>query len=210
MKQTLRMRAGTAIFLALSVLVAGLGGSALAQTAQNQNDQTVVFGKVTAIGVNSIMVATAAMAMPDGTRQRDQNQATPAPGENRDQGGRGNFQDRLTYTGETVTVQITSDVTLTKQGERQPDTTSGATLNAGQDGQQPQGTPPVDAQNGQNGQQGNLPSGAPQGGFMMGFMGQGDPATMADITIGSIVVLTYQASTNKLLSVFILNTNSQN
>lgn len=197
MKQTLRMRAGTAAFLALSLLVTGFGGGALAQTAQNQNDQTIVFGKVTSIGTDSIIVATATMTMPDGAGQQDLNKATPAPGDNKDQGNRGNFADRLTYTGETVTVQITSDVTLTKQGDYAG---TGAMANAGQ---QPQGTPPANAQ---GGQQGNPPSGDGQRGGM-GFMGQGDPATMADIAIGSIVVLTYQTSTNKLLSVFIMKTS---
>jgi hypothetical protein len=109
-------------------------------------------------------------------------------------GGRRNFADNLTYTGETVTVQITDGIALTKQGSQAdwekeaPNSPGPAATDGGQ------GNNPSDTQR---------PQGAMQMGQGYGFVGV--KATLEDITVDCIVVLTYQTSTQALLSVHILS-----
>ena len=184
---------------------------ATAQSPVDETDRSVFYGKVTAVDGNSITVAIATWTMPDGFKPRENGDGTlggqnGAPGGNDPastvrpdgsvpQGGRRNFADNLTFTGESVTVQITGSIALTKQ-DTQADWNKEAP------------NPPGQAAT--DGSQGNNPSGSqrPQGTMVMGqgpgFTGV--DAALEDITVDSIVVLTYQTSTQALLSVHILST----
>lgn len=188
-------------------------GTALATAASpgDAADRSVFYGKVTAVDGNSITVAIATWDKPQGFGQREngdgalggQNGAPGSndpsgaaqPGGSASQGGRRNIADSLTFTGETVTVQITDSIALTKQ-DTQADWNKEA----------PNTPDPAAADL----SQGNNPSGSqrPQG---MMPMGQGPgftgvEATLQDITVDCIVILTYQTSTQALLSVHILST----
>jgi hypothetical protein len=193
-------------------------GTALgaAESSGDETDRSVFYGKVTAIDGNSITVAIAALTMPEGFGQRENggaefNGQNGTPGGNNPpsttqpdgsasqgmvpNGGRRNIADNLTFTGEAVTVQITDNIVLTKQGP-QTDWDKEA-----QNSPDPAAT---------DGSQGNNPTGTqrPQGSTSMG-QGPGfmdEEATIEDITVDSIVVLTYQTSTQALLSVHILST----
>lgn len=210
-----RMRSTSALTIVLLMLISMLAMPALAESSSEQNDRSIFFGKVTQIDGDYVTIAIGTMDMPqmpeNGTangQNNAQNGNPPAQGDVQRQVGR-NFLNNLTLTGEQVTVQITSAVTLTKQGVRPEgqgaDATSGATVP--QNGEQdqgnapakPEGTPPAGDNNQQRG----------QGGF--GGMGganmfaSGETATLSDLAADTIVMLTYQTSTQALLSVHILS-----
>jgi hypothetical protein len=203
-----------AFLLAVCILFTVTSTGTAFATAESEGDETdrsVFYGKVTAVDGNSITVAVATLDMPGGFGQRANGDAasngqsgvqggsnpsgTEQPGGETVPGGRRNFANNLTFTGESVTVQITDGIVLTKQGT-QADSNMGAPNPQGQDAM--------------GGNQGNAPAGSPrpQGTAPMrqgpGFAGE--EATLEDITVDSIVVLTYQTSTQALLSVHIFST----
>jgi hypothetical protein len=213
MKKVLVPNTKQALLLAVCFLFTFMTIGAALATAEStgtETDRSVFFGKVTAVDGNSITVAIATMTMPEdfgknGNRggspngqngtpgSNDPNSKAPANG-NAPQGSGRSFADTLTYTGESVTIQITDSIALTKQGSpaepnknapNPPDAakTDGSQRNNNMGSQGPQGTMP-----------------AGQG---PGFTGE--EAALEDITVDSIVVLTYQTSTQTLLSVHILS-----
>lgn len=218
MKKLFVPRMWQAILLAACFLLTVMTtGTALATAESGDDtDRSIFYGKVTAVSGNSITVAIATLTMPEGFGQRDNegdsfNGQNSAPGGNSStitvqpdgsapqgmmpQGGRRSFADNLTYTGESVTVQITGDIVLTKQGSQEdwgkeaPNPPDPAAMNSGQ------GNNPFDSQR---------PQGAMIVGQGPGFMSE--EASLEDITVDCIVVLTYQTSTQELLSLHILST----
>ena len=209
-----RMRSISALVTVLMLLFSALAMPALAESSIEQNDRSIFFGKLTQIDGDYVTIAIGTMDLPqipDSGNANGQNNAQsgnpPAQGEGQRQGGR-NYLSNLTLTGELVTVQITSAVTLTKQGawpERQgADATFGTTVpQDGGPGQgnapaRPEGTPPAsDSQ--QQSRQGGF------GGMYGANMFGGETATFSDLAVDAIVMLTYQTSTQALLSVHILS-----
>lgn len=214
MKKLFAPRIMQAIMLAACFLFSIMTSETALATAASPGDaadRSVFYGKITAVDGNSITVAIATWAVPEGFGQRKNGDGTPSgqngvpgsndpsgtvqPGGSAPQGGRRNIADSLTFTGESVTVQITDSIDLTKQ-DTQEDWNKEA-----------QNTPDPAAA---DLSQGNNPSGSQRSQGMMP-MGQGPgftgvEATLQDITVDCIVVLTYQTSTQALLSVHILST----
>lgn len=185
------------IAVLVSVLMVCSLSAAMAQNAGGQEDRSVFYGQVTAIDGASVTIAIGTVSVPQmpaqGGNSGGQQNGAPRGG------GMGGLADSFAPTGEYVTVMITEAVTLTKQGAR---------MQSGQPGEgrgaQPQGTPPA----------GNLPQGTPPAGGDggnrpegMGFGGQGEAAALSDLEVGSYVILTYQTSTQALLSVHILGSS---
>lgn len=203
MKNVHKVRSRGALLLAVCFLfTVPVLSAALASAAGEQTDRSVFYGQVTAISGTSVTIAIGTVTMPEIPAQDSSNGQSDSQNGAPQGGTMGNMLDSFTPTGESVTVQITDAVTLTKQGGQgmdgqQPDAFSGANAQAGgqqngsQAGGQPQSTPPANGERGQGG---------------MSFGGRGETAALSDLTVGSYVILTYQTSTQALLSVYILGT----
>lgn len=185
--------------------------AAAAESTGAEADRSIFYGEVTAVDGNGITIAIATLDFQGGFRQRGNGDGTftgqnsvpdgdtpssttqpdgGAPQSLTPGGGRMNFAGNLTFTGESVTGQITGDIVLTKQAwdmgaSNPPDT---ATNDGGQ------GNNPTNPQR---------PQGAMPMGQRFGFMGE--EAFLEDITVGCIVVLTYRTSTQTLLSIHIIS-----
>lgn len=206
MKKARKIRSFTALAAALALFFTSTALPAMAQTTADQTDRSIFFGKVTQIDGEYVTIAIGTLDIPqmpaqgaDGS-QNSLPQGNPPSGGSQQRGGR-NFLNSLTMTGELVTVQITESVALTKQGERPEG--QGAVQQDSEQGQgntpaRPEGTPPADRRNGQW-ERG-------QGSFNgLGMFGGGEAATLNDLTVEAVVMLTYQTSTQALLAVHIFS-----
>ena len=203
------VRRFSALAAAMMLLALTLITPAMAQSGSEQNDRSIFFGKVTQIDGDLVTVAIGNVEMPQmpdqssaGGQDGTQNTAPPVQNDGQRRGG-SNFLENMTLTGELVTVQITDTVALTKQGARPEGQGADGTYggNAQQNGKQsqppnqdnqPQGTLPADGANGRV---------RGQGGF--GMFGGGEEAVLSDLSVGDVVMLTYQTSTQALLAVHI-------
>ncbi len=203
MKNVHKTRSRGALLLAVCFLfTVPVLSAALAGTAAEQTGRSVFYGQVTAINGTNVTIAIGTVTMPEIPAQDSSNGQGGSENGAPQGGAMGSLLEGFTPTGESVTVQITDAVTLTRQGGpgmdgQHPDASSGATAQAGgqQNGNQPGGRT-----------QGTLPANGERGQGGMGVGGWGETAALSDLAVGSYVLLTYQTSTQALLSVYILST----
>ncbi len=184
--------------------IAGSAANAKSASQQSTAGQTSVYGKVTAVDGSKVTLSLGALNQgagggpgnasgqknnppaKNGSASESANSGT-AP--SRQQGGRqGNFE-MLTLTGETKTITISDESILTRQSMRRnggnrkaPDTSSAVGTND---------TNSTDVENNTNGNS------------------KGTLASLSDITVGSILKVTSETGTDKLLSVQILGAGSR-
>lgn len=181
------------------------GSTANAQSVSQQSTagQTSVYGKVTAVDGSKVTLSLGTLNQgagggpgnvsgqknnppaKNGSASESANSGT-APSRQRE-GRQGNFE-MLTLTGETKTITISDESILTRQSMRgnggnrkAPDTSSAAEIND---------TNSTDIENNTNGNS------------------KGTSASLSDITVGSVLKVTSETGTDKLLSVQILGAGS--